>query len=128
MGFGQPVPRSETYWFSDHPAFFSIRLTRAIAKALRHHDIVAVPDQTLELISLLKRFLDEQHTPLFVGLTGADPDLERYLASADIDFLTLPPGIERYSANGSHWTPSGNQAVSRHVLEALKPFLQRAAP
>lgn len=125
---GTPVPRSETYWFADHPTFFSIRLTRAVAKVLRHHAVVHVPDPTLELMGLIKRFLDEQHVPLFVGLTGADPDLERYLESSHIDHLTLPPGIERYPLFGSHWTPRGNQVVSRDVLEALKPLLERAAP
>ena len=125
---GTPVPKSETYWFDDHPTFFSIRLTRAIAKVLRHHDVVEVPDLTLDLMGLIKRFLDEQHVPLFVGLTGADPDLERYLASSHIAFLTLPPEIERYPAFGSHWTPRGNQVVSRQVLEALKPFLGRTEP
>ena len=125
---GTPVPKSETYWFADHPTLFSVRLTRAIAKVLRHHEVIHVPDLTLELVGLITRFLDEQHIPLLVGLTGADADLERYLASSHIAFLTLPPEIERYPSNGSHWTPRGNQVVSRKVLEALKPFLGRTEP
>jgi hypothetical protein len=120
---GTPVPKSETFWFNDHPALFSVRLTRSIAKLLRHHKRVEVPDRTLDLMDQVKRYLDDRHVPLFVGLTAEDLELQRYLASSRIPFRVMPKDAERYLGLGAHWTPRGHQLAGRTVLEALKPLL-----
>jgi hypothetical protein len=122
---GTPVPQSEVFWFEEHPTLFSIRLTRAIAKVLKHPRAVAVPDPTLDVMGLIVRFLADRHVPLIVGLTADDPDLKRYLAAAKIAALDLSDA-ERYATFGSHWTPRGQAVVSRQVLETLSPFLAAA--
>jgi hypothetical protein len=122
---GTPVPKNETFWFNDHPRFFSIRLTRGIAKVIRHPRPIAVPDVTNDLVGLIVRYLDERHTPLMVGLTGPDPELERYLAAAKVRMLVLSNDIDRYPSLAQHWTPRGNQIVGRLVLEAVTPLLAR---
>jgi hypothetical protein len=120
---GTPVPIAETFWFSDHPVFFSIRLTRTVARAVRHRAIIQVPDVTLDLMGLIERFVAARHVPLLVGLTLQDADMERYLASSHIPHLTVPQGLERYPSFGSHWTPRSHQVVAGLVLDALKPLL-----
>ena len=124
---GTPVPVAETFWFNDHPALFSIRLTRTIARALRHRRIIQVPDPTLDLMGLIERYVAARHVQLLVGLTLEDSELERYLAASRIPALTVPGDLERYPSFGLHWTPRSHQIVARLVLDALKPLLARAA-
>jgi len=75
-----------------------------------------VADPTEKLVSAIDEFVRNHDAKLAVALQHGDERLISYLRKEDIPFVTLD-GAPAYAVEyGSHFTPEGNQFVSR-VLE-----------
>jgi hypothetical protein len=118
---GVPVPRSERVFFAEHPGVTRFYLLRLLARGyfklaapLELHN----PSPTGAIIRTMKMYVESKGAVFVAGLTGSDPEIEKYLRFYGIPFVDLTTTL-RYKDYGWHWTPEGHDFVARKVEEFL---------
>lgn len=117
---GQPVPKPLKLLIRDDWLTRHVWLARlaAFAYVEIHSPQVFVPDPTEKLVGAIDDFVAGNGARLLVALQHRDDKLIAELDARRIPFVTLD-GASAYGAQyGAHFTPEGNQFVSR-VMEGF---------
>jgi hypothetical protein len=118
---GQPVPKSLKLLIRDRWLLRHLWLMRlaSLAYAEIQSPQIFVADPTEKLVGAIDEFVRRNDAKLAVALQHGDERLISYLRKAQIPFVTLD-GAPAYGVEyGSHFTPEGNQFVSRTLQKFL---------
>ncbi len=122
---GTPVPKAENYFIASHEILAHSYWFALLANAyfrMSSPPAVKLADPTHRLIARMNHFVKTRGAEFLVGLTGADPELEKFLQGEGIRYADLSTPY-RYPSDGYHWTPEGHS----HVSEKIYDFLTKAS-
>jgi hypothetical protein len=117
---GVPVPCSDRIFFLQHPLLSKSYLNRLVMRAwgnFRSPPPLATTDPTNALLEALHKFVADHGAVFCVGLTGADPQVERFLASSRIPYLDLSTDLKL--EGDWHWSSRGNAFVAEKIEKFL---------
>lgn len=118
---GQPVPKSLKLLIRDEwlPRHLWLARLASLAYVELHAPQLFVPDPTNMLLGAMDDFIAGNGAKLLVALQRKDDQLMTYLQQRGIPFVALDGAAAYGAEHGAHFTPEGNQFVSR----ALETFL-----
>jgi hypothetical protein len=128
---GVPVPRSEKYFFAQHGRLAKSNWVKLFALAYFHRtaprEYVAPTSPTHAILADMHRFIQSRGGQFLIGLQKPYPELERFLNSQDIPYVSLSNHYV-YPTGSHHWTPEGHRFVSEKITEFLEKghYLQMA--
>ena len=112
---GVPVPKSENYFFAQHPLLarsnWVCLLARIYFILTAPANYVAAQNPSQEIIASMARYVQAQGAQLLVGLQSSYPALEQFLGAQKIPYVDLTNAY-RYPSQSNHWTPQGHAYVS----------------
>lgn len=117
---GVPVPSSERVFCLHHPWLTQVYLVRLAVKTyakLIHPPPKMTQAPTFAIVAEMRRYLAAKNARFAVGLTDADPPLQRFLDDSKIPWVALSTSL-RYG-KGDHWTVAGQEVVSRRIENFL---------
>lgn len=118
---GVPVPKSENYFFGEHPLLsqscWFVLFTKAYFR-LTSPPALKLKNPTEAIFESLNQYIKAKGAEFLVGVTDKSPELERFLQRKDIPYVDLSNSY-KYRTHGGHWTPEGNDYVSRKIHEFL---------
>jgi hypothetical protein len=118
---GEPVPKSLKLLIREHWLLRHLWLWRlaSLAYVEVNSPQVFVPDPTEKIVSAIDEFVASNGAKLLVALQRTDAQLISHLRARGIPFVVLD-GAQAYGAEyGSHFTPEGNQFVSRVLQDFI---------
>lgn len=118
---GQPVPKSLKLLIRENwlPRHLWLARLATLAYVEIQSPQIFVPDPTEKLVGAINAFVAGHGAKLLVALQHRDDQLISHLRDKQIPFVTLD-GAPAYGAQyGAHFTPEGNQFVSRVLREFL---------
>ena len=118
---GQPVPKSLKLLIREHRLLRHFWLWRlgSLAYVEINSPQVFVPDPTEKIVSAIDEFVASNGAMLLIALQRTDAQLISHLRARGIPFVVLD-GAQAYGAEyGSHFTPEGNQFVSRVLQDFI---------
>jgi GDSL-like lipase/acylhydrolase family protein len=120
---GIPVPLSKSYLFtsgwlaSGASHLVLVRLGASLYNRLINPE-VHVPDPSLNLIALMKGFVEARGAKFLVGIQynqGRDANFEASLQREGIAYVSLD-GLDHFAGHGEHWTPEAHAIVAKRLL------------
>jgi hypothetical protein len=119
---GSPVPLADYAFCQKYPLLSKPYLIRL---GMRAWGNVRCPPcrvidrrSTFEILKALRKYVSEQGAKLYVGLTQADPELERFLEGSKVSCVEL--GTELRLEGDFHWNAEGNTVVADKIDGFLK--------
>jgi len=116
---GQPVPKSRQWYFNESVIVQHSLLARALVAGYiaLSHPRISVPDSiTLNLIAQINSLVQTRGARLLVGLQRRDAEVESYLNSESIPFVSF----DEAEHLGIHWTPAGHALVAARLLSLFR--------
>jgi len=136
---GVPVPKSEHYYFAEHPWLASsywVRLLMRVSFAIALPKVEAFEDPTHALIHDIADFVHNSpyNSPhnnggacFYVGLQQKrDFELQQFLADEHIPFVILST-THFFESYGNHWDAEGHREVANMILQFLHEQEQHTA-
>jgi len=127
---GVPVSKNLTYFVRNHPMLSRLWTLRLVRVALyprlvfnddpNAREIINIgkKNPTLHLLREMKKVADLHGARFFVGLEQPHREIEASLDADGIPYTQLFT-IDRYMADGIHWTPEGHLKVAEMIHQFL---------
>ncbi len=127
---GQPVPKSLKLMIRDEwlPRHVWLARLASFAYVELHAPQLFVPDPTNKLVGAIDDFVTGNDGRLLVALQHKDDQLISYLQQRRIPFVPLDGAAAYGAEHGAHFTPEGNQFVSRTLETFLNQQVSQSGP
>ncbi len=121
---GVPVPLSDRAFYLHHPWLSKVYLARLVMRAWGRLRSPPPPPYSKEitraLLQELRNYVHDHHAVFCVGLTQTHPELEQFLKSCNIPYVSLSTSHRpELTSDTVHWNEAGHTFAADRIQEFL---------